>query len=108
MIHVLDLRHEVHVVVARHNHDALVRVPLAVRMCVDVHQAAGLDGDDDPLKGDAPLGSQGLVGLTDVELVVDLDTDADAEKVARRPTRPCRRASARSGPSRSADRRRCP
>ena len=52
---VFDERHEVHVVLALDDEDALPGVAIGVRMFQDVEQVATLDVEDDLLEPDAAL-----------------------------------------------------
>jgi hypothetical protein len=52
---VFDERHEVHIVLAPDDEDALAGVTVRVRMLKDVEQFAALDVEDDVLEPDAAL-----------------------------------------------------
>jgi len=52
---VLDERHQVHVVLALDNEDALAGVPVGVRVFQDVEQVAALNVKDDVLEPDAAV-----------------------------------------------------
>ena len=52
---VLDERHQVHVVLAPDDEDALAGVTVGVRVFQDVEQVATLDVEDDVLEPDAAL-----------------------------------------------------
>jgi hypothetical protein len=52
---VLDERHQVHVVLAPDDEDALAGVTVRIRMVKDVEQVAALDVEDDLLEPDAAL-----------------------------------------------------
>ena len=52
---VLDERHQVHVVLALDDEDALAGVTIGVRVLQDVEQVAALDVKDDVLEPDAAL-----------------------------------------------------
>jgi len=52
---VLDERHQVHVVLALDDEDALAGVPVGVRVFQDVEQLATLDVEDDGLEPDAAV-----------------------------------------------------
>jgi hypothetical protein len=52
---VLDERHQVHVILALDDEDALASVPVGVRMFQDVEQVATLDVEDDVLEPDVAI-----------------------------------------------------
>ena len=55
---VFDERHEVHVVLALDDEDALAGITVRVRMFQNVEQVAPLDMEDDVLEPDASLRSE--------------------------------------------------
>jgi hypothetical protein len=52
---VLDERHQVHVVLALDDEDALAGVPVGVRVFQDIEQVTTLDVEDDVLEPDAAI-----------------------------------------------------
>ena len=52
---VLDERHQVHVLLALDDEDALAGVPVGVRVFQDVEQVAALNVEDDVLEPDAAI-----------------------------------------------------
>src|SRR5690625_7213419 len=64
MLFFLDVGHQVGVSVTGHDEDTLVRVPVLVRMFVDIEQIIVRDRNHDPLEGDASLRLQEFVLLS--------------------------------------------
>jgi len=52
---ILDERHQVHIVFASDEEDALAAITVGVRVLQDVEQVAALDMEDDVLEPDAAL-----------------------------------------------------
>src|SRR5215203_3828670 len=55
---ILDERHQIHVVLASDDEDALAAVTIGVRVLQDIEQVPSLDVEDDVLEPDAALRSE--------------------------------------------------